>query len=369
MEWAVIILAAGFSSRAQSFKPLLPLGDSCVIAKTADTFRQAGIRDITAVVGHRADELIPVLNSLGMKHVVNCNYSDGMFSSVFTGVQALSPQAEAFFLIPADIPLVKSHSVRLLGRAFKKTGASVVYPSFQGTRGHPPLISACLKPAILEWSGAGGLCALLEQHESRAYEVEVLDEGISMDIDTPADYEALCLRCQQRYLPTSHEAEEILAKRRAPDTLVRHGRCVSHVAGQFACQLNWKGFDLDANLVRAAGLLHDIAKGKPNHSRTGARVLKSMGYGKLANIVASHHDPTLQAEFPLDETMLVYLADKLVQGDCIVSLEERFRRARQRYASDPLAAAAIDAHQAKAQRISEKLERVLGKELSQIVKF
>lgn len=360
MEASAVILAAGFSSRVQSFKPLLPLGDSCVIAKTIDTFRQAGICDITVVAGHRADELIPALDALGVKHVFNPHYPDGMFSSVLSGVQALSPQSDAFFLMPADMPLVKSHSARLLVRALKKTGAAVVYPSFQGERGHPPLISACLKPAILAWNGAGGLRPLLEQHEARACEVELQDEGITLDIDTPDDYAALCLRWRQRYLPSSREAEAILTVGRVPAAVVSHGRRVSEVAGQFARQLNRKGFDLDEKLVRVAGLLHDLAKGRPNHARAGANLLKSLGYGKLAKLVASHHDTALSAEFSLDEATLVYFADKLVQNDGIVSLEERFGRARGSYAADPMAAAAIAAHQAKAQRICEKLECALG---------
>lgn len=54
---AALVLAAGFSSRMGSFKPLLPLGETTVIEKVVGNFFAAGIQDVR-VVGHRAEEVI-----------------------------------------------------------------------------------------------------------------------------------------------------------------------------------------------------------------------------------------------------------------------------------------------------------------------
>ena len=61
---AALVLAAGCSSRAPGFKPLLPLGEATVIETTLASLCRAGIGDITAVVGHRAADLLSVLAGL-----------------------------------------------------------------------------------------------------------------------------------------------------------------------------------------------------------------------------------------------------------------------------------------------------------------
>ncbi|MGI6225278.1 MAG: nucleotidyltransferase family protein, partial [Peptococcales bacterium] len=76
-----LILAAGYSSRMGDFKPLLSLDSEYVITRTVNSLRAAGIADIRVIVGYRAEDLLPVLSSLGVTPVLNDNYDQGMFSS------------------------------------------------------------------------------------------------------------------------------------------------------------------------------------------------------------------------------------------------------------------------------------------------
>lgn len=364
---SALVLAAGYSSRAPGFKPLLPLGDTSVIEKTIASLRQAGVGDVTVVVGHRADELVPVLDALAVRHVFNECYPEGMFSSVVAGVRSLRPEVEAFFLLPADTPMVRSHTVKLLGRAYKKTGADVVYPVFQGQRGHPPLISARLSPAVLAWNRPGGLRLLLEQYEPRAVEVAVLDEGILMDIDTPADYHKIVECYYTSHIPTSNECAAILAQMNVPDGVQRHGRLVADVAWRLADRLNQTGLKLDAGLTQAAGLLHDMAKGRPDHAHLGARLLRGLGYPKVAKIVASHTDIVFEEGSSLNEAAVVYLADKLVKHDRMVSINERFQCPLEKFAGDTTALSAIRERLAKAQTILRRIEQALGADMAKII--
>ena len=192
---AAIILAAGYSSRMAAFKPLLPLGQSTVIETVISTFLLAGISDITVVLGHRADDLKPVLDRSHVSWIYNERYSEGMYSSVVSGVSWLFSAKEGVkgvFLLPADMPLVKSLTINKIAMAYGRTGSHIFYPTYLKQRGHPPLIPADLFPEILSWNGPGGLQSLLERHEERACEVEVQDKGILMDIDTPEDYSEIC---------------------------------------------------------------------------------------------------------------------------------------------------------------------------------
>lgn len=199
---SAIILAGGYSMRMKQFKPLLPLGDSTVIENTINVFRNSGVRDITVVIGYRAKDLIVLLDSMGVKWVYNQNYSEGMYSSVVAGVCSLPAYTDGFFLLPADMPLVKKDTIEELLRVYNSTKQDIIYPIYKGHRGHPPLISSNLFSAIKNWKGGGGLRALLSKYQQDATQVEVIDEGILTDMDTPEDYINLCklYGLQQRLL-------------------------------------------------------------------------------------------------------------------------------------------------------------------------
>lgn len=359
-EISAVLLAAGYSSRMVKYKPLLPLGGLKVIERGIDTFRRAGIRDIRVVVGHRADELIPVLDELKVSYVFNERYDEGMFSSIIKGVQSLPTYTKAFFLLPGDMPLVKSHTVKLLSRAFYQVKPDIIYPIFEKRRGHPPLISATCLPDILFGNTSGGLRQILKQREGKAYEVEVFDEGILLDLDTREDYQRIMTDYCRRDIPTQAECDAILVKMKVAAPIVNHSRIVAEIAGNLALRLNQKGLNLDVHAITAAGKLHDLAKGKPNHARIGSRILKKYGYHKVAQIVAAHTDMEMGEEILPDEAAIVYLADKLVKNECIVSIGERFSDSMGKYAASAEAAAAIIERRLRAEKLAKIVEEILG---------
>ena len=185
---AALVLAAGYSSRMGQFKPLLPFGRRTVVESAIACFREAGIGNVTVVVGHRAEELQPRLERLQVRSVFNPAYDRGMYSSVVAGLRSLSPSMEACFLLPGDMPGVQPHTIRSMIEEYAQSRAEVVYPVLRGRGGHPPLIARALFAAIVEGDGAGGLRTVLARYDAAAHEVKVCDEGIHLDLDTPEDY-------------------------------------------------------------------------------------------------------------------------------------------------------------------------------------
>lgn len=330
---SAIVLAAGFSSRMGEFKPLLPLAGTSTIGRVTVALRQAGVEDVIVVTGYRAAELLPELTRYRLRHTMNDSYAAGMYSSVQSGVQALAADTAAFFLWPVDVPLVRSHSLRLLLRDFHQHGAAVTYPTFRGERGHPPLIAASLIPLIRTQERPEGLRGLLAEQETVARDVAVVDEGVVADMDTPEDYSKLKEWADNRGIPTPAECEEILSRWHTSAEVIRHSRLVANVACEIAAALNRTGVALNPAWVGAAGLLHDLAKPKVrrNHARIGARILCSLGFPAVAGSVAMHMDFDYELGEPLNETAVVYLADKLVQGDRLVTIDERFVPAWMKY--------------------------------------
>ena len=374
---SALVLAAGLSSRMGRLKPLLPLdpqGAQTPLGLCVGLFRAAGIDEVVVVTGHRDDEVGSAARAAGARVVHNPDYARGMYGSVRAGVAGLDAATDGFFLLPVDIPLVRTGTVRLLARAFAGKPASVLLPVFAGRRGHPPLLGRELIGRIQDSAEpAGGLRTLLDQVEAeqpeRVREVQVADRFILRDMDTPADHAACVERLTHRDWPSLAEAEAILAHLHPmPARGLAHGRCVGEVAALLAGQLvRAAGRPLSVELCRVAGLLHDLAKGQPEHERAGARWLHELGFPRAAAIVAAHRDLDWQPETGLTEREIVHLADKLVRGSRIVPVQARFAEKLALYEHDTQAVAAIEHRRRVAEQLAAAVESALGQSLDDLL--
>ena len=115
----------------------------------------------------------------------------------------------------------------------------------------------------------------------------------------------------------------------------------------------------DRELLAAAALLHDAARGERRHAETGAAWLRLLGYDDAAALVAQHHDFTGGT---LDAAALLFLADKCVQEERRVSLEARFQASRAACRDS----AALRAHEARwrtALALKEQVNSICGGEV------
>jgi len=363
-----IVLAAGFSERMGEFKPLLPLGGVTVLERCVALFRNAGIDDVRVVTGHRGVELEPLLERLGVRIVANPQYREGMFSSVVAGLGTLGAEVDYFFVLPVDVPLVRVATIRRQFELCRQEHADVIYPRFMGKRGHPPLIASRLSREIVVWQGMGGLMAALAQWASAAFDVDVADGNILLDMDTPDDYRFLQEKVERLEIPTPEECRALMENVLCvPEQIVRHGRAVAQVAVRLGRELNHAGCNLDIPLLAAAGLLHDIAKGEPDHAAAGARILCEYGFGVVAKLVATHMDISISERDEITACEVLYLADKLLRGERLLPLAERFRYKLERYAGDPVILDKVSARLKTAQSIQKRIEFKLGRSLEEVL--
>ncbi len=129
----------------------------------------------------------------------------------------------------------------------------------------------------------------------------------------------------------------MLEREGVPGHVVEHSMVVADVAVLLGNHLNAAGESLDVAVLRAGGLLHDVAKhhsfeGKGDHAEMGAVLLEGMGFDRLGEIVRYHvRLPEGNACDIIDEVTVVHYADKRVRHTEIVSLEERFEDIVLRY--------------------------------------
>ena len=356
---AAIIPVGGLSSRMKGFKPLLPMVQKTILEATIDLFKQNGINDIFVVTGHRSEDLEALISKQKAKQVHNPDFHQGMFSTILTGVKALKQNHHAFFLLPADIPAIRVHTIKELLNAFFNGKGKIIYPVYKGVRGHPPLISTQFLNTIINFNQGGGLRACLADFEKESMDLDVCDRGIHMDADTREDYHAILKKYETLAVPEFEECICLLENSpMADEKIIKHSIKVAQTAVKIATCLDQNPPLLDIPRIEAAALLHDIARKSPDHAVKGGEMLKDMGFTKIADIVSSHMDLKTAPDTPLNEKEIVYFADKLVRGDQVVmDFEKRFKEKLDSWQGHPDVVKKIQVRLETACRIKKKILR------------
>lgn len=186
MRAGAIVAAAGLSRRMGAEKVLLPLGRSTILETVLTSLAAAGVDDVVVVVRPDLQAARVAAERAGARVVENPNPRAELLSSIRLGLSALASSLDAFFVWPADHPLISPGTLRILLDAGSTETA--VIPTFDGRRGHPALVGSGFRPAVLDGSLEGGLRQLWRQREDAVRELEVPDRGVLLDINTPDDY-------------------------------------------------------------------------------------------------------------------------------------------------------------------------------------
>lgn len=188
-----IIPAAGRSSRMGAWKPMLPWGSTTICGAVVETVIASGLHPVL-VAGYRADELVAAFGDRpGLTIVRNPDWEQGMLGSIRVGVGALSriaPGYDGFLVAPADMPrLPVSGFARVIAEAERdaRSGRARAVFAARGERlGHPVWIPAGFVAGLSERDPDSRLRDYLLERPWTGIEVD--DDGIFADIDTPEAY-------------------------------------------------------------------------------------------------------------------------------------------------------------------------------------
>jgi len=185
--WA-IVLAAGESKRMGRPKQVLPYGRSTILETVLDHVLASPVDGTLVVLGAAADKVAPLLAKLPVETIVNPDFRSGMLYSVQRGIRALPASARAALIFLGDQPAVGPETSGRVLAAYRVSGRGIVLPVHAGRGGHPLLIDLKYRAEIDGLSAGIGLRELLVRHPDDIFRVEIDDQGVLLDIDTPEDY-------------------------------------------------------------------------------------------------------------------------------------------------------------------------------------
>lgn len=199
-----ILLAAGMSSRMGQPKQLLDWNGQPLVRHVAEQALSSMLDGLVVVTGCASTAILAALvfaesGSPGrrlMCIVENSNYAAGEEVSLWVGLEALPVEAEAAVVLLVDQPFVTQELIDRIVTAFRdaqEAAADIVavVPCCQGQQGNPVLLARRLFAEVQTLQGDQGTDALLQQHASCVYWLDVADPAVIMDADTVEEYEAL----------------------------------------------------------------------------------------------------------------------------------------------------------------------------------
>jgi molybdenum cofactor cytidylyltransferase len=191
---AAIVLAAGRSRRMAPRNKLLIEDDAgrAMVARVVDNALASRARPVIVVTGYQEKEVRAALKGRSVLYAHNPQFTEGLSSSLRTGLAALPPNTDGALVCLGDMPLVEGAMLDRLIEVFDpEEGRAIIAPTFNGKQGNPMLWARKFFPAMAALSGDVGARHLAAEHADVTAEVEMGDDAVLRDFDTPETLEAL----------------------------------------------------------------------------------------------------------------------------------------------------------------------------------
>lgn len=183
-----IVLAAGESRRMGTQKLLLPYGGKTVIAHVVDNVLASDIGRTIVVTGHDHDAVRHALSDRRVMITQNESYCEGMLTSIRRGIAEAGESAAAYLIVLGDQPKIAPATIDALLKYATASSSDIIVPSFGGKTGHPIVVPARFRGAIMTQYDNVGLRGLLYEFAGCIAGCPVDTDTILFDMDTEADY-------------------------------------------------------------------------------------------------------------------------------------------------------------------------------------
>lgn len=194
-ESAILILAAGSSSRLGMSKQLLQYQGQSLLQRTT-SLACATCQQVVVVLGSNFDNHAKEITSSAAYVVNNQDWQKGMGCSLKVGVKEILsrwPTAKAILVLVCDQPRLTQQHLELLIECGANVPQPIVCSSYGTTLGVPALFKKEMFPKLLEIDDHEGAKKMINRFPELV--VSINFNGGEIDIDTPEDLNKLNTGC------------------------------------------------------------------------------------------------------------------------------------------------------------------------------
>lgn len=187
---AIILLAAGGSSRLGSAKQLVPFNSVPLIVHSVQTALDTTCRPVIVVLGSTAEQFEPLIANLEVEIIRNEHWANGMGTSIRAGMSQIeSSSVDAVMILLCDQPLIQPKHLRAMFEAFGASGKSIAAARYNGVFGTPAIFSSAHFAELKALGDAQGGKTVIQRHLNQVHPFDLPEAAV--DLDTPDDLKSL----------------------------------------------------------------------------------------------------------------------------------------------------------------------------------
>lgn len=190
MNTAIIILAAGASSRMGMPKQLLMIEGKTLIKRVSDLAMNTSCHPIVVVLGANRNDIRSELDKMPITIIDNPKWEDGVSSSIkmgLVGAYMTQKDIDAVIFLTVDMPFVSVSLInKMLIEANQNLDSQVVACNYEKQSGIPVLFKRSLFNDLLELKGDEGAKKIVKQNKDKSTFID-FPEG-KFDLDTMDEY-------------------------------------------------------------------------------------------------------------------------------------------------------------------------------------
>ncbi|MCI2230225.1 nucleotidyltransferase family protein [Polaribacter sp. MSW13] len=186
---AILVLAAGKSSRMKEIKQLLKINNKTLLEITLENAQKVTPKNIFCVLGANASKIKANTASKNIKYLLNKNFEDGLSSSLVCGVayiQKNHPEFNAVLILLADQPDVDDVYLNEIIKISLENPTKIISTSYSKNAGVPAIFPAIYFEKLLTIKGDKGAKDFLQKDQFQV--IKIKRKKPFLDIDTQEDY-------------------------------------------------------------------------------------------------------------------------------------------------------------------------------------
>ena len=190
MNTAIIILAAGASSRMGAPKQLLLVDGKTLIKRICDTAMDTPCHPIVAVLGANRNLIRQETERMPITVIDNPQWENGISSSIkmgLAGAYMTEKAIEAAIFLTVDMPYVSAELInKMIEKAKSDEKTEIVACKYDSQMGIPVLFKRTLFTDLLELTGDEGAKKVVMKNKDKTAFID-FPEG-KLDLDTIDEY-------------------------------------------------------------------------------------------------------------------------------------------------------------------------------------
>lgn len=198
MNTAILILAAGTSSRMGQIKQLLPWKKTTLLGNAIENAQHIENSDVFVVLGAHSEKIKEGVAISSVVYIDHTDWEKGLGSSIAYGMQCIEATERKYsrvLIMLCDQPLIDSVYLNTMVDTFKNIEKGIVATAYGDSVGVPTIFDKKYIPELVELGEDEGAKKIIGKHKT---DVSIINPGgKEIDLDTLEEYKNLVSKISQ----------------------------------------------------------------------------------------------------------------------------------------------------------------------------